>query len=113
MASTQVPFYSGDINVTLVVALPGSFRSTTIFPPNSRGSELFETPFNVTIDSMEWDAGTLRNSVTIEAIDMNEKSIYDNIPFTSGVLFGIGVQIMFTIGYDSIRKWARSPMEES
>jgi hypothetical protein len=109
----KVPFYSGDINVTLYVALPGGFRPTTMFPPNSRGPELYKTPFNVTIDSTEWDAGRLQNSVTIEAIDVNEKPIYDNIPFTSGILFGIGVQLMFTIGYDSIRRWARSPIEKS
>jgi hypothetical protein len=108
----KVPFYSGDINVTLQVALPGAFRPTTMFPPNSKGPELFRTPFNTTIASMIWDAGTLQNSVTIEAIDINEKPFYDNIPFTSGILFGIGIQLMFTIGYDSIRNWAKSSRGE-
>ncbi len=109
----QVPFYS-DVNITLYVALPVGFKPTTTFPPN-RGLEFPPTRFNVTQAqaSMTWDAGTLQNSVTIEAADTNEKAFYDNIPFTTGILLAIGLQFMFTVGYDSFRKWARSQTEES
>jgi hypothetical protein len=103
----QVPFYSGDVNVTLDVSLPGSFTPITSFPPSSRGPEPYPTPLNTTTNFMEWSAGTLQNSITIEVVDANEKSFYDYLPFASGVFFGIGIQLMFTIGYDWIRKWAR------
>ncbi|MGD0495908.1 MAG: hypothetical protein ABSB28_07675 [Candidatus Bathyarchaeia archaeon] len=110
----KVPFNSGGVNITLYVALPVGFRPTTTFPLN-RGLEYPPSHFNVTQAqaSMTWDAGTLQNSVTIEAIDINEKSFYDNIPFTSGILLAIGLQFVFTIGYDFVKKWGRSQTEES
>jgi len=107
----EVPLYSGDVNVTLYVTLPGGFMPTTTFPPNSAGPEPYTTPFNTTITSIEWNAGKLQNSVTIEAVDTGEKSFYDNIPFESGVLLAIGLQFMFTTSYDAIRKWGSSKTE--
>lgn len=111
--SLKVPFYSGDVNVTLYVALPVGFKPSTTFPPN-RGLEYPPSHSNVTQvqPSLTWDVGTLQNSVTIEAVDTEEKSSYDIIPFTSGILFAVGLQFTFTIGYDSIRKWANSKEEE-
>lgn len=109
--SLKVLPYS-DVNVTLYVALPAGSTPTTTFPPN-RGLEFPPPPSNLTQAraSIAWDAGTLQNTVTIEAVNTSEKSFYDSAPFYSGVLLAVGLQFMFTTGYDSIRKWARPSNE--
>lgn len=107
----KVGFHSPDANITLQVGLPSHFRLVNAFPPVSRGPNRWTTPYNNTIDSMEWQFVTLQDSVTIQTEDGDEISYYENLPFVSGLLLSIGIPTIVATAYDAIKEWARSPEE--
>lgn len=98
----KVSLHSPDAPITLHVGLPGDFRPTNMFPPVTKGPNTWTTAMNRTITSLEWNFAALQDSVTIQG-NTDEKFYYDNLPFISGILFGIGVTIIFTIVYDALK----------
>jgi len=103
----KVSFHSPDVNITLQVGLPSELHLVNSFPPVSKGPNTWKTPYNRTINSLEWASETLQDSVTIQTENTEEIGSYENLPFISGVLLGIGIPTIITTSYDAIKEWGQ------
>lgn len=102
----NVPFHTPDTNITLQFGLPGHYKITGTFPPVSAGPNVWITPTNRSIETVEWEFETLRDSVTVQCQDPNEASYYQSLPFISGLGLSIGASIATRTIYDAVKEWA-------
>jgi len=103
----QVTFHTPDTNISLQVGLPARYQITQAFPPISAGPNVWTTPSNRVISTVEWQFETLQDSVTIYCQDPDEIALYQSYQFISGLGFGIGVTMVTTTVYDAIKDWVR------
>jgi hypothetical protein len=102
-----IGFHTPDVNISLQVGLPSRFKIIGTFPPVSAGPNVWVTPTNRSITTMEWHFEKLQDSVTINCEDQNEIAFYETLPFISGLFLGIGIPIITTTLYDAVKEWSR------
>jgi len=102
-----IGLHTPDVNISLQVGLPSRYKITGTFPPVSAGPNVWVIPTNRSIVTIECMHATLQDSVTILCEDPNEISLYESLPFISGVFLGIGVPIITRTIYDAVKEWSR------
>lgn len=106
-----VTFHSPDANISLQVGLPAPYQITQTFPPISAGPNVWETPTNRTITTVEWEFETLEDSVIIFCQDPDGMANYQNYQFISGIGFGIGIPIIAATIFEYVKELARGARE--
>jgi hypothetical protein len=102
----DVSLHVPDAPIDLYVSLPNAYSWTESFP-SMVGMNPFINPFsNKSVTSLYWNFDKLQNSVTIKCDNQFEIGVYGYYLFISGIFLGVGIPLMMTAYYDSLKKFS-------
>ena len=107
-----VAFHSPDADVELSFAIPSKYKIVQTFPQMESGPYVWKPIQNRTLTGARWEfEGRLSESVTIYCENPDEIFLYGSFLFLSGLVLGVGIQVMVRTLYDYTKEKVHPSVE--